>query len=89
MIVKGDKTKVNSFLAGSVFWVYALHDHLAIALRRFCVTHFSGYSDLIQVVLYFATVIAVTVICLTSYQITKYFFPSFVNFATGSRTKIR
>lgn len=89
MIVKGDKTKVNSFLAGSVFWVYALHDHLAIALRRFCVTHFSVYSDIIQVALYFATVLAVTVICLMSYQITKYFFPSFVNFATGSRTKIR
>ena len=89
MIVKGDKTKVNSFLAGSVFWVYALHDHLAIALRRFCVTYFSAYSDLIQVALYFATVLAVTIICLMSYQITKFFFPSFVNFATGSRTKIR
>ena len=88
MIVKGDKTKVNTFLSGSVFWIYALHDHLAIALRRFCVTYFSTYSDFIQVVLYFATVLAVTVICLMSYQITKNFFPSFVNFATGSRTKI-
>ena len=86
MIVKGDKTKVNSFLAGSVFWVYALHDHLAIALRRFCVSYFSSYSDIIQVSLYFAAVIIVTIICLISYQITKYFFPSFVNFATGSRT---
>ena len=86
MIVKGDKTKVNPFLAGSVFWVYALHDHLAIALRRFCVSYFSSYSDIIQVSLYFATVIIVTIICLISYQITKYFFPSFVNFATGSRT---
>lgn len=88
MIVKGDKTKVNTFLSGSVFWIYALHDHLAIALRRFCVTHFSAYSDLIQIALYFATVLAVTVICLASYRITNYFFPSLVNFATGSRTKI-
>ena len=87
MIVKGDKAKVNSFLAGSVFWVYATHDHLAIALRRFCVEHFSSYSDLIQVALYFVTVLIVTAICLTSYQIMKYFFPAFVNFATGSRTK--
>lgn len=87
MIVKGDKTKVNSFLVGSVFWVYALHDHLAIALRRFCVIHFSPYSDFIQVALYFATVLIVTCICLASYQIMKYFFPSLVNFATGSRTK--
>lgn len=86
MIVKGDKTKVNSFLAGSVFWVYATHDHLAIALRRLCVSYFSSYSDIIQVSLYFATVIIVTIICLISYQVTKYFFPSFVNFATGSRT---
>lgn len=86
MIVKGDKTKVNSFLAGSVFWVYATHDHLAIALRRFCVDHFSSYSDLIQVALYFTTVFIVTIICLASYYIMKYFFPSFVNFATGSRT---
>ena len=86
MIVKGDRTKVNTFLAGSVFWVYALHDHLAIALRRFCVSYFSSYSDIIQVSLYFATVIIVTVICLISYQITKYVFPSFVNFATGRRT---
>ena len=87
MIVKGDRTKVNSFLAGSVFWIYATHDHLAIVLRRFCVAHFSSYSDLIQVVLYFATVLIVTIACLISYQIMKYFFPSFVNFATGSRTK--
>lgn len=86
MIVKGDKTKVNSFLAGSVFWVYAIHDHLAIALRRFCVSYFSSYSDIIQVFLYFATIIIVTIICLISYQVAKYFFPSFVTFATGSRT---
>lgn len=89
MIVKGDKTKVNTFLTGSVFWIYALHDHLAIALRRFCVTHFSAYSDLVQVALYLATVLTVTIICLMSYQIAKHLFPSFVNFATGSRTKIR
>lgn len=86
MIVKGDRTKVNSFLAGSVFWVYATHDHLAIALRRFCVVHFSSYSDVMQVVLYLGTVLIVTVLCLTSYQAMKYLFPSFVNFATGSRT---
>lgn len=86
MIVKGDKTKVNTFLAASVFWLYAIHDHLVIALRRFCVSYFSSYSDIIQVSLYFATVIIVTVICLISYQITKLFFPSFVNIATGSRT---
>ena len=89
MIVKGNRMRVNTFLAGSVFWVYALHDHLAIALRRFCVTHFSFYSDLIQVCLYFATVFIVTGICLTSYRITNSLFPSFVNFATGSRTKIK
>ena len=34
MIIKGNKQKVNSFLAGSVFWVFATHDHLAIAIRR-------------------------------------------------------
>jgi hypothetical protein len=86
-IVKGNKQKVNSFLAGSVFWVFATHDHLAIALRRLCVKYFSNYSDIVQVTLYFATVIIVIAICLTSYQITKYLFPHLVNFATGNRTK--
>ena len=86
IIAKGDRTRVNSFLAGSVFWVYATHDHLAIAIRRFCVTHYSSYSDIIQVTLYIMTVIIVTVICLTSYKFMKCLFPSFVNFATGSRT---
>lgn len=87
MIVKGNKKKVNTFLAGSVFWIFATHDHLAIALRRLCVKHFSDYSDIIQVTLYFATFIIVMGICLTSYQITKYLFPRIVNFATGNRTK--
>ena len=85
LIIKGDKQKVNAFLAGSVFWVFATHDHLAIFIRRWCVQHLSDYSDIIQAVLYFATVIVVTAICLISYQITKYFFPRLVNFATGNR----
>lgn len=88
MIIKGNKQKVNSFLAGSVFWVFATHDHLAIAIRRLCVTHLSHYSDLIQAALYFATVILVTAICLFSYQVMKQLFPTLVNFATGNRTKI-
>jgi len=86
MIIKGEKQKVNAFLAGSVFWVFATHDHLAIAFRRFCVAHFSQYSDPIQAILYFATVLLVTAICLISYQITRHFFPTLVNFATGNRT---
>lgn len=86
MIIKGNRQEVNSFLAGSVFWVFATHDHLAIAIRRFCVAHFSQYPDSIQVLLYFATVISVTFICLSSYYIMKRLFPALVNFATGSRT---
>jgi hypothetical protein len=86
-IIKGERQKVNTFLAGSVFWVFATHDHLAIAIRRFCVAHLSQYSDPIQVVLYFATVLMVTAICLISYRIMKFFFPRLVNFATGNRTK--
>lgn len=86
IIAKGEKTKVNPFLAGSVFWVYATHDHLAIALRRLCVEYLSSYSDIIQVALYFVSVLIVTIICLASYQIMNHFFPSLVKFATGSRT---
>ena len=87
MIVKGNKQKTNTYLAGSVFWIFATHDHLAIALRRLCVKLFGNYSDIIQVTLYFATFLIVLAICLTSYQITKYLFPNIVNFATGNRTK--
>lgn len=86
IIIKGDRQKVNTFLAGSVFWVFATHDHLAIAIRRLCVKYLSNYSDVIQAIIYFATVVLVTSICLLSYQIMKYFFPRLVNFATGNRT---
>ena len=85
MVVKGDRTKVNSFLAGSVFWVYAIHDHLAIALRRLCMTYLGSVNDLLHVLLYALTVIIVTLLCLASYYIMNRLFPRFVKFATGNR----
>ncbi len=87
MITHGNKQKTNTFLAGSVFWIFATHDHLAIAIRRICVKYLSDYSDIIQVILYFTTFFIVLGICLASYKITKYAFPRLVNFATGNRTK--
>lgn len=87
IITHGDKQKTNTFLAGSVFWIFATHDHLAIAIRKLCVKYFSNYSDIIQVILYFATFFFVLAICLTSYYVTKRIFPHLVNFATGNRTK--
>lgn len=87
MIVKGDRTKVNSLLAGSVFWVFATHDHLAIALRRFCITYLGNASDITHFFLYWASFVVVVTLCLISYGVMKRFFPTFVNIATGNRTK--
>ena len=86
-IVKGDRRNVNSFLAGSVFWIFATHDHLAIALRRFCMTYWGNVSDITHVFLYWTTFIIVVALCLLSYAVMKHLFPTFVNLATGNRTK--
>ena len=87
MIVKGDRNKVNPFLAGSVFWVFATHDHLAIAFRRLCMTYMGNVSDITHFFLYWLAVIVVTLLCLISYAVMNQLFPSFVKFATGDRTK--
>jgi len=84
-VTKGDRSKVNSFLAGSVFWIFALHDHLVIAFRRFLMARWGGASDLAHVALYWLTVVLVTAVCLVSYAVMKRLFPRLVKFATGSR----
>ena len=84
-IVSGDKKKINAFLSGSVFWVFATHDHLAIALRRLSLSYFRDVSDIVHVFIYFITVIVVVAICLFSYALMRYLFPTFVKFATGNR----
>lgn len=85
MITRGEKTKVNSFLTGSVFWVFATHDHLAIALRRLCIHYFGHVSDITHFFLYWITVAVVVSFCLLSYAIMNRMFPKFVKFATGNR----
>lgn len=85
LVTKGNKNIVNSFLAGSVFWVFATHDHLIIALRRFMMRYYGLAPDVIQILLYWVTVISVTVICLLSYAVMSRLFPNFVKFATGNR----
>jgi hypothetical protein len=85
MITKGEKGKVNTFLTGSVFWVFATHDHLAIALRRLCIYYFGNVSDVTHFFLYWITVAVVVILCLLSYAIMNYLFPKFVKFATGNR----
>jgi hypothetical protein len=86
MLIKGEKGKINSFLAGSVFWVFAIHDHLAIALRRFMMIHWGECSDMIHILLYFFSVFIVIFICLLSYAFMRTLFPDFVKFSTGNRT---
>lgn len=85
MITKGEKGKVNPFLMGSVFWVFATHDHLAIALRRLCMHYFGTVSDVTHFILYWMTFIVVVTLCLLSYAIMNRLFPKFVKFATGNR----
>lgn len=85
LFVKGEMKKVSPFLAGSVFWVFATHDHLAIALRRLCLHFWGDVSDIAHFLLYWATFITVVVICLLSYAVMKRLFPTFVKFATGNR----
>ena len=87
MITKGESSKVNTFLMGSVFWVFATHDHLAIAFRRLCMTYMGNVSDITHFFLYWLAVIVVTLLCLISYAVMNQLFPSFVKFATGDRTK--
>lgn len=85
VIVWKYKNKASLFLTNSVFWVYAIHDHLAIALRRLCMSYWGGVSDITHVFLYFMTVLLVTAICLVSYAIMYHLHPKFVCFATGNR----
>ena len=84
-VVKGNPARVNQFLAGSVFWVFATHDHLVIALRRLGMSCYGNFSDVFQIMLYIITLIVVLLCCLTSYFVMNRFFPSFVRLATGSR----
>ena len=86
MHIEGNKGKINSFLAGSVFWVFATHDHLAIALRRIMMACWGDCSDMVQVILYFLSILIVTFVCLLSYAFMHTLFPAFVKFSTGNRT---
>lgn len=85
MIVKGEREKANSFLAGSVFWIFATHDHLAIALRKLCIQYWGNVSDVTHFFLYWMTFVIVVTLCLLSYAIMNRLFPKFVSFATGNR----
>ncbi len=86
IIIKGRTEKVNSFLTGSVFWIFATHYHLAIILRRLCVYYWGDVSDIMHFILYWLTFVVVIALCLLSYAIMKRLFPKFILFATGNRT---
>ena len=72
-------------LPNSAFIVFCVHYPIVVLLRKFCIGYFSGASDSIHVLLYFACVILSTMLSLMIYQILDEYFPKTKNLLSGNR----
>lgn len=75
----------NELLSKSSFWIFTIHYPLVIVIRSACVKYFAESSDMWHVLLFFVSVVVITLICLLSYQILMKIWPSFVRITTGNR----
>lgn len=75
----------NETIAGSTFFIYALHYPLTMALRKATVKFVQVDNGLLAFAIYIATIFIVVGVCLLVYRSMKKVCPSFLNLLTGSR----
>lgn len=86
-LVEHNKVKVNTTLANSSFFVYALHTLLLcpIGIILFTKLHIPEDNPFAMLALYFATPIITVAICLALYVLIKRYIPKVSNLLTGGR----
>lgn len=85
-LLERGRVHVNPTLAGSSFFVYALHTSVLFEVSKvvfivFCL----GDNVWSMLILYFATPLFTAALCVALYLFLKRFFPSFCNLLTGGR----
>lgn len=75
----------NNLMAGSSFFIYAMHYPVTMALRKATVRLLPTDNGLIAFALYIASIVIVTALCLFVYSSMKKICPTVLNVLTGSR----
>lgn len=75
----------NELLSKSSFWIFTVHYPLVIVIRSACMKYFADGSDMLHILLFFVSVVVITVICIMAYQILMKIWPSFIRITTGNR----
>ena len=85
-LLERGRVHVNSTLAGSSFFVYALHTSVLFEVSKIVFIVFClGDNVWSMLILYFATPLFTAALCVALYLFLKRFFPSFCNLLTGGR----
>lgn len=74
----------SSLLSRSSFFVFSIHYPLTIALRPIF-ERLNGLTDVVLVVIYFASVLCITLACLFIYMLLNYMMPKLLKVITGNR----
>lgn len=75
----------NKILPNAAFIVFCMHYPIVVILRKVCISIFASASDGTHIMLYFACVIASTVISLGTYMLLERYFPKLKNILSGNR----
>ena len=85
-LLERGRVHVNPTLAGSSFFVYALHTSVLFEVSKIVFIVFClGDNVWSMLILYFATPLFTAALCVALYLFLKRFFPAFCNILTGGR----
>ncbi len=74
----------SSLLSKSSFFIFSIHYPLTIALRPIF-ERLNGFPDVVLVVIYFVSVLCITLVCLFIYMLLNYLMPKLLKVITGNR----
>lgn len=77
----------NKTLSKMSFFIYCIHLPIVTIIRKPALWH-PELSSLTHIILYFASLIAITIICIFIYKLFSLVFPSIMGLATGNRKNI-
>lgn len=82
-LVLKDKFTIPPLLTNSSFLIYTIHLPIIIAIRKTGSKLFPAASDIMNVILYIASIILTSVICIAVYYLLNKYLPKTTRFITG------
>ncbi len=83
VLVLKDKFTIPPLLTNSSFLIYTIHLPIIIAIRKTGSKLFPAASDIMNVILYIASIILTSVICIAIYYLLNKYLPKTTRFITG------